>query len=222
MGFVVVFGMMTAICIPSPGKVNRSFGDSVADFLHNLGVVMLTLGYSICELRSLQCGQKKEAKSTLVFKRGEKCVRLALVFSMLLCGVAVIVCKSLQPAPILQPNAADWSASSTCADEYRYPSSKDIAALEQNLNSEPSLTPAERQLERDFLSERIGQALASDHALLYNTASGGCLQMKVLCWMSELLGACLLTFSHLAIWWFAREREAKVIWVPTDPTEASH
>eukprot|EP00931_Biecheleriopsis_adriatica_P075396 TRINITY_DN49263_c0_g1_i1.p1 TRINITY_DN49263_c0_g1~~TRINITY_DN49263_c0_g1_i1.p1 ORF type:complete len:393 (-),score=53.57 TRINITY_DN49263_c0_g1_i1:36-1166(-) len=178
--FFPPIGMLLVTSIPAKPPANRVFGDNVAIVFHTLGAVLMIGGYCISELHCLLCNRKA---SRLMFKPGERQVRLALVLLCLVCGFA------FQIFGVLDKRAKFW----TCADVWKVPTEAQLEYLLQN-----------RSLA--FLSARAEEAARTNTLLLYNTASGACLNIKSLEFFSETGAGLFMILSLFAIWWYCPER----------------
>lgn len=193
--FVPPVCMYIVTCIPVAPPVNRTLGDVIAVKLHTIAAVTLNISYVMSEIFTLFIARRWYPKCGLQFKPRERAVRATLVFAQLACAIVFSTCGAIVPKPLLEPDGT------SCADVYVIPNATLFSQVDQAKS--PLMTSLHSNQHRAY---QISAAIDHGERLLYDTASGWCLQAKRAELFSEILAGLLLLSSHFAIWWFCPER----------------
>lgn len=183
--FAPPIGMLLVTMIPVPGPANREFPDQIAVACHNIGATAMIGAYGLTELQCLLGGGTK--KSEALFKPREWYVRFALV-ALSLASAGIFTVNG-----IIAKQTRNWE----CGDVWMVPTADHLQQLREN----PALLG---------LQAKVAEAIRTKTQLLFNTAQGVCVTIKLAEFWFEAFAGLFMISNLLVIWWFCPERHVPV------------
>lgn len=204
--FLPPIGMILVICITVTSG-ERTFTEKLAATVHTIGAVIMIGGYIAFEVDALWYRahyghDDPPIHGGLRMKKCERKVRKVLIIFCAICAVGFGSCGAIHSS-IIKKCVADKYACScdetaefvdTCADKWVLATEDDIDKL-----------VADRRY--DLLPEAVAAKQIGKKIMLENTASGYVLAIKQLNYWCEAFAGIAMVLSHLAIWFFCKERK---------------
>jgi len=184
--FLPPIGMMLVACIPTTKAANETALDRVTVLIHTAGAVGMLLGYCVVEIVTLK---KAPHLSHMHVSMDEARTRWVFVILCLAC------CLLFQMFGLLASHADDLQI--CCMDSYVVPTLEDASRANGN------------GTHYDIYHQDL-MAASAGFKLLNNTASGFGLTVKASEYFFECLAGIFMICSHLAVWYYARERKVNM------------
>lgn len=178
--FLPPIGLLVCASITSipPAQANN-YRDRLTIWIHTAGAMMMTGGYIVVECHALFYGEK------IHMSLRERCIRKCLILGCFVSGAGFQTCG------LLSLNAERIGI--CCMDIWHVPTKVDIQIA---WNSSHFATYVDSM-----------RAYEGHVKMLYNTAHGPGLLLKMCEFWFEVFAGLFLIASHLAIWFFCPERQ---------------